>query len=120
MGNVSHHAIVVTSWKRDVLKDARKYAKKLKLEVTEIVESKWNSFATFVVLPDGSKEGWRESIDGDDRRAKLKERLLSYRYDDKSSCLEWVEVQYGRDDYGIGGVGAKVTDHEWVDKRGRA
>jgi hypothetical protein len=54
-----------------------------------------------VLIPDGSKEGWAESTQGDETRAKFIERLQLDRYDDGSSSWDWIEV-------GFGEYGAKI------------
>ena len=50
-----------------------------------------------MVAPDGSKEGWSESCKGDAQRAALIEFMDTFRFEDGSSPLAWVEVQFGDD-----------------------
>lgn len=110
MGYMRHHAIVVTSWDVELLTAA--HAKAVELgdrhpnslfetrlfAVTEITPDGINGYRSFLVAPDGSKEGWEASEAGDAARAALIEWLNEQRYEDRSSSLDWVEVQYGDDD----------------------
>lgn len=66
--------------------------------VSEIITSPVNDVKTFLVAPDGSKEGWATSDLGDRRRAAFTDWLNAQRYEDMSSPIQWVEVQYGDDD----------------------
>lgn len=72
MGLIQHDAIIVTSWNDKHIQEAHDKAIELcrgvdslgcafRLPVTEIVESPVNDSATFLIAPDGSKEGWAES-----------------------------------------------------------
>jgi hypothetical protein len=63
--------------------------------VSNILLSPVNAFYSFMVGPDGSKEGWPESYEGDRQRKDFIRWMDSQRYDDGSSSLTWVEVQYG-------------------------
>lgn len=108
MGYMRHDAIVVTSWKREDLDAAAEMARNLGLEVLGPSADVTNSIATFLVCPDGSKEGWDESDEFDAKRAQYLEYLNGVRYEDNSSCLSWVALAYGRDDRG-----ALVTAHAW-------
>ena len=102
MGCMSHNAIIVTSYRsrltweaHRILDEVRDYAISLGCQVTECVESHTNGYVTFMIIPDGSKEGWRGSDEGDDRRAAFLEEL-KHRGDEW--YFDWVEVQYGNDD----------------------
>ena len=98
MGHILRHTVIVTSWSGDELAKAHTKAQELGVLTTPIIASTVNGYAHFVVLPDGSKEGWALSAAGDERRAALLEHLRSAAYEDGSSCLEWFEVSYGSDD----------------------
>lgn len=54
-----------------------------------------NGYHTFILVPDGSKEGWPESDAGDQFRAEFISFLDSFAYEDGSSNISWVEVAYG-------------------------
>lgn len=98
MGYMRHHAIVVTSG-TDRIEEA--HAKALEIfgeDVTAIQRSLINGYSTFFVGPDGSKEGWEASDEGNRRRDVFVVWLDAQRYDDHSSWLKWAVVQYGDDD----------------------
>lgn len=100
MGYTRHHAIIVTAYSEKDIKSAHRKAKGIfyKPQVSNICESAINSWYTFTVTPDGSKEGWPQSEAGDDQRHKFISWLNSKRFDDNSSPFDWVEIQYGSDD----------------------
>ena len=95
MGYIRHHAIIVTSWDDDILKQAHDYAKMKFPVVSDVMVSGMNGFCTFLIPPDGSKEGWEESDKGDDRRIDMIEWLNNHTYEDGSSSFDWAEIQYG-------------------------
>lgn len=55
-----------------------------------------NGGETYFFAPDGSKEGWDTSDEGDEYRAQFI-ALFSYRHEDDSSPHDVVTVRYGRD-----------------------
>ncbi len=55
-----------------------------------------NGYDTYAFLPDGSKEGWRDSDQGDEYRSQFK-AIFAFRYEDGSSPFDVVEVRYGGD-----------------------
>lgn len=95
MGYMCHHAIVVTSWQHDLLEQARAKAVELGMSVSEITPEVTNGYRSFFVAPDGSKEGWDTSDNGDAARDALVAWLDAQRYDDDSTPLAWVEIQFG-------------------------
>lgn len=106
MGYIRHDAIVVTSWKRDELAQAAERARQLGLDVIGPSELAINAYASFLVCPDGSNEGWDESDAADRKRAEFLRYLDGVRYEDHSSCLDWVALSYSGDDRE-----AKITAH---------
>jgi hypothetical protein len=108
MGYIKHHAIVVTSWDDKTIEKAWNMAKRIGCQVSEILGPHSNGYCSFLIPPDGSKEGWDRSYEGDEARAIFKAWTNAQRYDDGSSSLEWVEVSYGSDD-----GKAEITDHAW-------
>lgn len=98
MGYIKHNAIVVTSWKPELIEQAHAKAKQIGMVVSAAVKSRVNGYSHILVAPDGSKEGWEDSAAGDAQRAALRAWLNSQRYDDGSSSIEWCEVAYGSDD----------------------
>lgn len=98
MGYIRHHAIVIVSANNRMIELAHETAVEYKCTVTPIVDSTVNGYRSFLVCPDGSKEGWLESEAGNEQRELLIKWMNSKRYDDGSSSLSWVEVEFGGDD----------------------
>ena len=99
MGYIRHHAIVVTSWSGEIVTaHVRAITIFGSKQVSRLLPEVINGFQSFLVGPDGSKEGWEDSDDGDALRRMFKEWLGEQVYEDGSSALTWVEVQYGDDD----------------------
>lgn len=98
MGYIVNHAIIVEGMggKDEFsvrLRNAHKKAKNIFkgiAEVTSITPQGVNGSSSFMIAPDGSKEGWDSSKKGDDAREKFKRYL-------KSTSLDWVEVAFGGD-----------------------
>lgn len=108
MGYMRHDAIIVTSWKREILEAAAQKARDFGLEVLGPSVEVINGISTFLVCPDGSKEGWDESDEFNGKRARFLEYLNGERYEDNSTCLSWAALAYGGDDRE-----AVVTAHAW-------
>ncbi|MFA5772741.1 MAG: hypothetical protein WC974_08445 [Thermoplasmata archaeon] len=100
MGYNRHNAIIVTSYDEKKITEAQQKAETILSDlVSPIIESRCNNFMTFFVAPDGSKEGWSDSDIGDIQRNLFTKWLDEQRYDDNSTSIDWVEVQYGDDNY---------------------
>jgi len=104
MGYMVHHMIVVTCGIEELINAAHEKATELfgqdnhrrgYIGVSSIMKSPVNHYHTFFVPPDGSKEGWTDSEDGDVARASFVEWLDAQRYEDGSASLNWALVQYG-------------------------
>lgn len=100
MGYMRHHAIVVTSWDDELLAEAHKKASEIFSQVAPVTPETVNGYVSFLVAPDGSKEGWDHSDKGDEARETFIKYLESKRYEDGSTSLDYVEVQFG-DDEGV-------------------
>jgi hypothetical protein len=98
MGYMAHNAIVVTSWNEDLIQEAAREATSLGLQILGPSEEVVNGYRSILICPDGSKEGWDDSNDGDSRRESFRAWLNSKRYEDGSTPLDWVEIRYGPDD----------------------
>ena len=99
MGHMRHHVIVVTSWKDDAIQSAHGAARFIfNGNVTQITNPVVNGFRSFMVAPDGSKEGWEESNVGDSSRNQFVNHLKTFCHEDGSSPLSWAEMQFGDDD----------------------
>lgn len=95
MGYNRHHAIVVTGYDPATVEAAHDRASTIGMCVGFIEVAKVNGWRSFCVFTDGSNEGWPESDTGDKQRAGFIDHLESLRFEDGSSPLSWVEVQYG-------------------------
>jgi hypothetical protein len=106
MGYMRHHAIVISGWQDAHLIRARAHALTIFREemVSEVLGPVTNGVATFLIGPDGSKEGWDTSDNGDDGRSRMKSWLRCEL--GEGAYLDWVEVQYGDDD-----GDTRIVDH---------
>lgn len=99
MGYMVHHAILVTSWDTEKLDTAHQAAERIVHGlVSPIVKGRINTENSFFVAPDGSKEGWDTSNEGDEQRAAFIAWLREQEWSDGSSPYAWALVQYGDDD----------------------
>ncbi len=97
MGYIAHHAIIVTAEVQSirllhaqaVATFAGTYAK-----VTAPTAAGMNATSSFLVAPDGDKEGWGYSDRGDAARAAF----IAYLEVDHDYAVDWVEVRFGGDD----------------------
>ena len=95
---IQHDSIIATTWDRDVFRRFEEWLKSRSEDEQSLVirGGSWiNSYKTFVVLPDGSKEGWEESEKGNAFRKAVIHRLEADCYSDGSSPWSWVEVSFG-------------------------
>ena len=99
MGYIRHHAIIVTSGIDDLIELAHAKAKEIFEEtVSPIVNSATNGYRSFMVGPDGSKEGWNTSDIGNHKRQQYVSWIESQAYNDGSNSLSYAELFYGDDD----------------------
>ncbi len=94
MGTIYHHAIVVTA-DADDIREAHGRAIKTFPWVSTLSPNGLNGYQSFFIPPDGSKEGWSESLEGNDLRDEFIYWLDSQAYNGGSSRFDWVEVGYG-------------------------
>lgn len=100
MGYIKHHAIIVTGqhdWdgiaQLPTIFDAHAEAIRCGCPlVTEVVGPGINATSSFLVAPDGSKEGWEDSDVGDHARDAFIEWLRN------TGSYAWAEVVLGEDD----------------------
>jgi len=108
MGYIKHHTIVVTGVNGEKVIKAREKAIKIfkksftgdplfapngsKL-ISDIIKGVANSQYSFFIAPDGSKEGWGTSLDGD----KAREKFLVWLHKNRED-FDYVEVIFGGDD----------------------
>lgn len=109
MGYIKHHTIVVTSWNRNLLEQAQKEARIIFSReffgeyngaddlVSSIVSGVVNSYESFFIAPDGSKESWEASKNGDTARELFIKWINSKAHEDGSNSISYVEVFFGDD-----------------------
>lgn len=99
MGYMRHHVIIVTTYGEHAQKA---YDAALDVfgatRLSPLCASELNGYLSFFVVPDGSKEGWKDSDDGDVRRARFKDWFRDQCYEDGSSPYDWCECMYGDDE----------------------
>lgn len=110
MGYIRHHAIIVTSWRVDLIKELHEQVLQIVEDDHDIIDlhitsgadlvsaihfSPSNSYASFVIFPDGSKEGWNTSDRGDAIRGAVIKRINSFADVHDTQSIDWVEIQYG-------------------------
>lgn len=95
MGYTRHHAIVVTSSEAKTKMLHEKAVEMFGDSVTGIIGPVTNAWFSFMIAPDGSKEGWDESSKGDERRDSFIEWMEA---DPENRYADWAEVQFGDDD----------------------
>lgn len=99
MSYLCHHAIIVTGSLDAGPFLLQAHAKAMRLftsHVSPLVHSTVNGIASFFVAPDGSKEGWNMSDEGDRQRAEFVRYLRDEQVDeDGYPRFPWAEVQYG-------------------------
>ena len=114
MGYQVEHAIIVTSCDEKLIAKARKKAAGIFPHVSNVAKHIVNGGGSFLVPPDGSKEGWNESREGDERRQIFVEWLNKQRYEDGSTSLRWVEVLYADDERR-----AKIISGDHIQPKGK-
>ena len=98
MGVMNHNAVIVTTWSDDRANELQAWIDEQNDRDRELIvrAGSWvNGNHSFAVLPDGSKEGWSDSDEGDALRDRFIERLSQDDYEDGSSPWDWVEVGFG-------------------------
>ncbi len=97
MGYFRQHTIVVTSFYEDI-EIAHKKASEIFPIVSELLWGVSNSFRSFFIPPDGSKEDWPTSDEWDAKRDQFIEWLRGYHVDRIRTAganeLDWVEIQF--------------------------
>lgn len=89
MGQIVHRAVIVSGWDDQRLADAHMEADALGLPVSPIVRGRVVSCGSFMVAPDGSKEGWETS----DTMKAARQRFIAYLREAPS--LSWASVEFG-------------------------
>lgn len=99
MGYIKHHTIIVTNWDEIECMEAHNKAKEILIKndiptrlVSNIMEGISNSQYTFMIAPDGSKEGWSASNDCD----RVRKEFLNW-LNKSENTSDYVEVAFGGD-----------------------
>ncbi len=114
MGMFMHHAIIVGQEKMGRIR-----GKAIEIfgpvGVSEIVSGVRNHYQSVFIAPDGSKEGWHESNEWNEKRAKMVKWLK-----ENDRGLDWAEVQfaseYGKADDKI--LNSSLDKYESREKHG--
>ncbi len=111
MGVIVHNAIVVTGWQDAEMKEARAKAVEIFNEAFKgytinageelvglLMEGVVNGYSSFFIAPDGSKEGW-EASDNGDRARKEFTKWLDDKRKNNDYYLDYVEIEFGGDKF---------------------
>lgn len=93
MGYIRHHAMIITDCDLERIRDIHRFATLCSLNPTSIMDSTVNGYRTFFIPPDGSKEGWEPSNEGDEERKRFKQFIRK-----RHPYCDWTEISYGGDD----------------------
>ena len=95
MGYIRHEAIIVTAFDKEYTQKAKDFAKKLGLHTTNIVET-INGYSSFLIAPDGSKEGWEES----DKHERARKEFCEWSDNQyrESVYLDYAYISFGGDE----------------------
>lgn len=90
MGYIRHHAMIITDCDLEKIRDIHRFATLCSLNPTSIMDSPVNGYRTFFIPPDGSKEGWEPSNEGDEERKRFKQFIRK-----RHPYCDWTEISYG-------------------------
>lgn len=94
MGVINHNAIIVIGFDDSVDK-ARDLAIAEGLIVTNVVNSPANGYRSFMIAPDGSKEGWETSDEFNEKRENIKTLYRNWIKNSDTFFIEFIEVAFG-------------------------
>jgi len=97
MGYIKQHTIVVTAYDNGIIKAHEEATRIFGEMCSPIIPSKMNGYKSFFIAPDGSKEGWADSNEGDLKRDEFVNWINSCAYEDGSNSVDFVELFYGED-----------------------
>ncbi|MCK4782163.1 MAG: hypothetical protein KAV87_00320 [Desulfobacteraceae bacterium] len=98
MGVENNNAVIATTWDKTEVERIKKWADGLNdfdKGLFLFGDEKINGKTTVIMVPDGSKEGWTESDDGDKLRDEFVKELEKANYEDDSNPWDFVEVGFG-------------------------
>ena len=126
MGYIKHHTIIVTDFRHDCIVAVHQKAKEIfknnfgndvcsrvdgSCIISEVIHGLTNGQYSFFIAPDGSKEGWETSKNGDNARKQFLDWLMLSDY----TC-DYVELSFGGDDEYERIVRSKDTDLDYEDE----
>jgi len=114
MGHVVHHAVIVTIPEyiynarerrhEGLMPDIDAFRASLPAHWQPLlvgpIPSVVEGYATYMFAPDGSKEGWPDSNQGDEYRQQFAD-LFRFRYEDGGTPFEVVEVGWDREGHDV-------------------
>ncbi len=92
MGIENHNAVIATTWCDEKADDLREWLNNLDVYERKLFASagSWcNGYRTFIMVPDGSNEGWEESNKGN----LLREKFINFLKN--TGHWDWIEVGFG-------------------------
>ena len=95
MGVINHDCIIATTWCKESMERLIASAKNWGIEPLIVTPPNQFGYLTALLPPDGSKEGWSDSNNGDTMRNSFIFLLETFNYEDDSNPFSWVEVSYG-------------------------
>ena len=111
MGYIRHDAIIAASWKKEHIEAARAKAEEIGLTCSGIVKSPTNGYKSFMIAPDGSKEGWEASDKGIAMRAEWVAWMRGHdREEEPCMWVDWAHVNFGGDDDDL----STLADHSGI------
>lgn len=95
MGIINHDCVIATSWDNSSVLELDRLAKAANIGPLVITERNQFGDQTVMLPPDGSKEGWPDSGEGDNMRDAFVKLIKTFDYEDGSNPFKWVEVSFG-------------------------
>lgn len=65
--------------------------------VSNIIISPINGYKTFFIATNGSKYGWEDYEQHENRRRQLADYIDSFKFEDNSNCIQFIDVSYDED-----------------------
>jgi len=98
MGFFNHQAIIVICSNGELAKEVHKKAVEMYPYTTELLVTKVNAYYSFMLGPDGSKEGWKDSNEGEKLREEFVEYLKHMNIVLNKWGLQWCAINFPEDD----------------------
>jgi hypothetical protein len=97
MGVENNNAVIATTWNREEVNRIKNFVAGLERMQSLFLfgDEEINGRTTVVMVPDGSREGWPNSDEGDKLRDLFVAELEKANYVDGSSPWNYVEVEFG-------------------------